>query len=328
MNDQNEQTILDWLKENLTLRGLRSLFLRPPKAVRPVVEDSQMDTEVVHAETQEQLPPATLEPNVLRVSQVPEAIVQTNEVLGSKIAHVVITAYIPEGMTLNLTIQANAAGKASISSRIIPAQNVDMRSTLIASPKLRQPQIFHAVSGYFDKSGKLIRRRWQWVLAISALLVYLFVASFLNSRNIIDGVAAEVVKTDIQVEGQNIELSYSPIDMGQPKDIFDDDFVTLIRGAAANPYILDFNFSEPRHLSGIFGQFAKMDYQITVDLFPPDSDEPIHYDFTGEKITTDVELEMVFDNEPDLVKRVYIEILQLNPGQEVHVHIREIKFLP
>ncbi len=327
MNDQNEQTILDWLKENLTLRGLRSLFLRPQKVERQVVEDSQMDTEVVHAETQEPLSPATLQPNVLLVSQVPEAIVQTNEVQGSKIAHVVITAYIPEGMTLNLTIQANAAGKASISSRIIPAQNVDMR-TLIASPKLRQPQILHAVSVYFDKSGKLIRRRWQWVLAISALLVYLFVVSFLNSRNITDGVAAEVVKTDIQVEGQNIELSYSPIDMGQPKDIFDDDFVTLIRGAAANPYILDFNFSEPRHLSGIFGQFAKMDYQITVDLFPPDTDEPIHYNFTGEKITTDVELEMVFDNAPDLVKRVYVEILQLNPGEEVHVHIREIKFLP
>lgn len=826
MNDQNEQTILGWLKENLTLRGLRPLFLRPPKVERQVVKDSQIDTEVVHAETQEQLPPTTSEPNVLLVTEVPEANVQTNDVHRSKIAHVVITADIPEGMTLNLTIQANAAGKAIVSQSMIPSTRTDAHRT-IALPNFKFSQIRLVLSPYFDKLNKL-GRKGEWLLAACALLVYLFAITFrldqfpvyffgdeayqvlfaetliqnhllaandkgipiyietsgyrwmplvttyvhaltmtlfgksifvtrltsalvglagiiaisialkivfrkqlwwsallvafampawmlhgrtafetvmatgfyglfilfyllyrtksvryifpalffgaasfysysnaqavmgvtallllvsdfryhwenrrlllggfvfalflalpliiflikepnanaeqlrmVNSylaqdipisqkiglylqkylyglspqywffpnthdlirhrmegmglialwmlpffafglwvilKNIRDsayrtvllaavavptgGAALEIaitrvlpfiipatllivlgiewvwdkakekipewasttatcillslavlmtlnnavdqgpfwtnnyglfglqygakqlfvdtipnylkakpenhiyvssiwangsddfprfflspddqkrvsmigvdnfmsekpsispndyfiftepemdklqqsgwfkeinvdqtipypdgtpgfyvinleyvgnideiitakrrelieaVKTTIQVEGENIEMSYSPIDMGQPKDLFDDDFFTLMRGAAANPYILDFNFSEPRHLSGIFGQFAKMDYQITADLFPPDSDEPIHYVFTGEKIITDVELEMVFDNAPDLVKRVYIEILQLNPGQEVHVHIREIKFLP
>jgi len=137
----------------------------------------------------------------------------------------------------------------------------------------------------------------------------------------------EPIEADVQVEGENIKMFYSPIDMGQPKDIFDDDFFTLMRGAAANPYILDFNFSNPRHLTGIFGQFARMDYLITVDLYAPNSDTPVHYEFKDDKITTDVELEMTFDNAPEQVKRVHIEIEQMHPGQTVHIHIRKIKFL-
>lgn len=826
MNDQNEQTILDWLKENLTLRGLRALFSRPPKVERQAVKDIQIDTAVVQAETQEPLSPATLQPNVLLVSEVPEAIVQTNEVHRSKIAHVVITADIPEGMTLNVTIQANADGKATVFQRMSQTPN-PVAGRRIAVPSLKLPRIRQAFSPYVDRLNKLGRQR-EWLFAVGALLVYLFAVTFKldrfpiyffgdeayqvlfaetliqnhllaandkgipvyietsgyrwmplvstyahaltltlfgksifvtrmtsafvglmgiiaisialkivfrkqlwwsallvafampawmlhgrtafetvmatgfyglfilfyllyrnksvhhlfpalffgaasfysysnaqavmgmtalfllvsdsryhweNRRALLGGFAfalllalpliiflikepnanaeqlrvinsyliqdipvsekisiyfqkyfyglspqywffpnthdlirhrmegmgliatwmlpffafglwvtlknlrdsayrtillaalaapigsatleiaitrllpfiipatifivlgiewiwdkttekipewlpatvtfvvlsltvftalntalrqgpfwtnnyglygmqygakqlfvdtipkylkatnenhiyvstiwangsddfirfflsledqkrvsvigvdnfmgekpsispsdyfiftepemdqlqqsgwfkeiqidqtipypdgtpgfyiinleyvgnideiiaadrrelTEPVKTDIQVEGESIEMSYSPIDRGQPKDIFDDDFFTLIRGAAANPYVLDFNFSTPRHLSAIFGQFAMMDYQITVDLYSLDEGNPVHYEFTGEKITTDVELEMMFENAPDLVKRVHVEILQLNPGEEVHIHIRHIKFLP
>lgn len=326
MMDHNEKSILDWLKENFNLRGLRLLFSRPPKIEEPAGMNKTISAEVQPG-TPEQLTSTDITPTVSWVSEISDTIVSSDGLTTTKISHVVITVDIPEGMILDVTVQGNADGKASVSSRIIPTQVAEISGPM-ALPDLRVPQTRPTLVGYFDNLGKFIRQRWKWVLAIGALLVYLFVASFPNSGNITDGITAEVVKTDIQVEGENIEISYSPIDMGQPKDIFDDDFVTLMRGAAANPYILNFNFSKPRHLSGIFGQFAKMDYQITVDLFPPDSNDPVHYAFTGEKITSDVELEMAFENAPDLVKRVYIEILQLNPGEEVHIHIRQIKFLP
>ncbi|MCI0610655.1 MAG: hypothetical protein L0Z71_16540 [Anaerolineae bacterium] len=324
---------MEWLKDNLNLRGLRSLFLRPPKVEAPVATDITIGAKEVQPGTQGQFTPTGAEPNIVLVSEVTDIVVSDNETKTAKIAHVVITADIPEGSILNITIQADAEAKASVTSRIIPAQEAAMGGP-IALPKFRQPQIRHAMSGYFDKLGKLIKQRWQWILAVSVLLVYLYGVSFQNVGNIDEIIApesrelTETVKANIQVEGENMEISYSPTDMGQPKDIFDDDFFTLMRGAAANPYVLNFDFSSPRHLSGIFGQFAMMDYQITVDLFSPDSNDPVHYMFTGEKITTDVELEMTFENAPDPVKRVYIEILQLNPGEEVHIHIRQIKFLP
>jgi hypothetical protein len=326
MNDQNEQTILDWLRENLNLRGLRSLFSRPAKVEKQIAEDTYIKSEEVKPEIPEQLT-SSIEPNVTLVSEVSDAPVSSDELVTTKISHVVIAADIPEGMILNITIQTNAEGKADVSSRMIPAQVAEI-SRPMSLPNLKGSQTLPIQTGYSDRLGKFMRRRWQWVLVIGALLVYLFVARFPNSGNITDDITADVVKTDIQVEGENIEVSYSPIDMGQPKDIFDEDFVTLMRGAEANPYILNFNFSNPRHLSGILGKFARMDYRITVDLYPPDGNTPVHYEFTDSNITTDVELEMMFENAPDQVKRVYMEILQLNPGEEVHIHIRQITFLP
>lgn len=327
MNDQNEKNILDWIKENLNLRGLRSLFSRPPKVEEQASMDKTDHVEEIQPRIPEQLTSTAIEPTVTLVSEVSDTPVSSDELVTAKISHIVIAADIPEEMILNIAIQVNAEGKANISSRMIPAQVAEI-SMPISLPNPKLPQTRSTLAGYSNKLSKFIRRRWQWVLVIGALLVYLFVASFPNPGNITDSIAAEVVKTDIQVEGENMEISYSPIDMGQPQDIFDDDFVTLMRGAAANPYILNFNFSNPRHLSGIFGQFAKMDYRITVDLYPPNSNTPVQYEFTDSNVTTDIELEMMFENAPDLVKRVYIEILQLNPGEEVHIHIRQIKFLP
>jgi hypothetical protein len=315
MNDQNEQTVLEWLKANLSLRGVGSLFSRRPIAEEPIAGNINADPEV-HPEAQMQPNITTAEQNVKLVGEVTEIVVSDNEAKTAKMAHVVIQADIPKGLTLNITIQTNAEGKASVSSRIFPAQVADVSKST-------------ALAGYYVKLGKLIKRRWQWALVIGALLIFLFTASFPkfgNSDN--NGIAGEVVQANIQANGENLELSYSPIDMGQPGDIFDNDFVTLMRGASANPYILNFNFSTPRHLSGIFGQFAMMDYRITVDLYPTNSDSPVRYEFTGEKITTDVELEMTFENAPEQVERVYMEILQLNPGELVHIHVREIKFLP
>ena len=327
MNNQNEQTILDWLKENLNLHGLRSLLSRPPTVEKQAVEDTYIKSEEVQPGIPEQLASTAIEPNVTLVSETTDTPVSSDELVTTKISHVVIAADIPEGMILNITIQTNAEGKANLSSQMIPAQVAEI-SRPISLPNPKLPQTRSTQAGNSGQLSKFIRRRWLWVLVIGTLLVYLFVASFRNSGNSTNDIAAEVVKTDIQVEGENVEVSYSPIDMGQPSDIFDDDFVTLMRGAAANPYILNFNFSNPRHLSGIFGQFAMMDYRITVDLYPPNTNTPVHYEFTDSNITTDVELEMMFENAPDLVKRVYIEILQLNPGEEVHIHVRQIKFLP
>ena len=179
MNDQNEQTILDWLKENLTLRGLSSLFSRSPKVEKQVVKDTQSEAEEIQARPQDQLPPAALEPNVGVVNWVSEAIIPANDVHASKIAHVVITADIPEGMTLNVTIQANADGKASISQSIIHTRKT-VNGKLITLPNLKFPQIRHTLSPYVDKLNKLGQQR-EWLFAVGALLVYTFaVASKLD----------------------------------------------------------------------------------------------------------------------------------------------------
>jgi hypothetical protein len=35
---------------------------------------------------------------------------------------------------------------------------------------------------------------------------------------------------------------------------------------------------------------------------------------------------MAFDGAPPLVKKIRLEAEQLNPGNEVHIHVRELEF--
>ncbi|HKY53088.1 MAG TPA: hypothetical protein VJM08_02230, partial [Anaerolineales bacterium] len=141
MKDQSEQSILDWLKENFNPSGLRSLLARPPKAEQQVIRNVPVEPDVTKPEAQEPLHPAAPEPHVVVVSEVPETIIQANQAPDSKVAHVVITADIPEGMTLNVTIQVNADGKATVSQRILPAPTSVIDGPLVALPNFRMPNI-------------------------------------------------------------------------------------------------------------------------------------------------------------------------------------------
>ena len=134
------------------------------------------------------------------------------------------------------------------------------------------------------------------------------------------------VAGQVQIDGQNVQVSHSQLDMGQLRDLFDGDLFTLARGREANPLVFEFTFAQPRPMTGLAADFGSMDFSLTAKLFAPEAAEPITYAQTYRGLPPDPHAELAFDKGPPAVARLRLEILQLNAGDEAHIHVRELKF--
>ncbi len=134
------------------------------------------------------------------------------------------------------------------------------------------------------------------------------------------------VVEQFELDGQVVQVSHSIFDAGQLRDLFDGDPFTLARGLEANPLVLDFTFPEPRALSGLSATFGSMDFTLTAKVYGDTEGEPQVYSQTFRGLPPDPTVELRFDQGPASVVRLRLEVLQLNVGPEVHIHVREIKF--
>lgn len=134
------------------------------------------------------------------------------------------------------------------------------------------------------------------------------------------------VTAQFALDGQAVTITHSPFDIGQLSDLFDGDTFSLARGLEANPLVLDFAFSAPRRIQGLTATFGSMDFKLTARLYAEGASEPQVYEqvFTG--LPLDPTVAMAFDRGPEPVSRLRLEVFQLNAGEEVHIHVREITF--
>jgi hypothetical protein len=137
---------------------------------------------------------------------------------------------------------------------------------------------------------------------------------------------AGLVSLEVNLSGRTMRMTHSPLDIGQAPDAFDNNLETLIRGRQDNPFILDFDFSEPQPITGLAMDFGRMDFILRVQVYGTDEAKPVLYE--GEyRAQPDIpHAEIDFSSGPAQVRRIYIEVEQLNPPEEVHVHIREVVF--
>jgi hypothetical protein len=121
-------------------------------------------------------------------------------------------------------------------------------------------------------------------------------------------------------------MIHSPLDIGSSRDAFDGDLETLMRGRDANPFQLHFEFAEPQPITGIILDFGRMDFVMRVQVYGPEDTEPVLYanEYREQPPIPHVDLDFLAG--PPQVRRIYIEIEQLNPPEEVHIHIREVLF--
>ena len=172
---------------------------------------------------------------------------------------------------------------------------------------------------------------WAWGLL--ALLLGIFAFTRLASMNNVgdtfatEGVKrADLVVDELSLNGETIQIAYSHLDMGQVKDLFDHDTTTLARGLEANPMVLDFEFPTPRPITGLMMDFGRMDFLMRVQVYGTGSTKPISYQGEYRQQPPIPHVDINFANGPGQVRRIYIEIEQLNPPDEVHVHVREVVF--
>jgi 4-amino-4-deoxy-L-arabinose transferase-like glycosyltransferase len=139
--------------------------------------------------------------------------------------------------------------------------------------------------------------------------------------------AGQLESSTVEIDGQTARVIYSPLDIGEVRNVFDHQVDSLIRGKDANPLVLDIQFSQPRSVSAISMTLATMPHaQIKIELTREDGSTT---SFSREFIDLDgiPDVELPIPSAPVRTRRVRIEILDLAPrGQDApHIHVREVQ---
>lgn len=140
------------------------------------------------------------------------------------------------------------------------------------------------------------------------------------------GLLSDLMSDDINLGNETIRMIHSPLDIGSAKDVFDGNLETLMRGRDANPFVFDIEFPQPEVIKGFAMDMGRMDFIVRVQVYGTDSEEPMVYQGEFRQQPAIPHVDMDFVNGPGLVNRIYIEIEQIDPPEEVHVHVREVVF--
>jgi hypothetical protein len=129
----------------------------------------------------------------------------------------------------------------------------------------------------------------------------------------------------VEVGGHLFTVEHPFLDSGTIQHMFDGDQYTLARGYEANPVILRITFDLPRPIHALVLTTGSMDIGLTVRLYPVGGGEPKVYSRDYPDLPDDPTVTLAFDQPPEQVERMDIEITQLGVVGPSKIHIREIE---
>lgn len=159
-----------------------------------------------------------------------------------------------------------------------------------------------------------------------------YLARLAYAPNVAEVFAAELealrrpVTEDIVLDGQTATVTHTRFEAGQLGDLFDGDTFTLVRHIAGNPVRYEFAFATPRPVGGLAADFGTMDMALNVTLTAPDgTTADFAQEFRG--LGGDPHVDMPFPGAPPLVTAMTLEIRDLNAGEDVKIHVRELRVI-
>jgi hypothetical protein len=137
----------------------------------------------------------------------------------------------------------------------------------------------------------------------------------------------KLVTENYNLNGQNLVVSYSMVNTGEIKNLFDNDQSTLIRGLEANPFIIEIEFPRPQSISEITLATNTINIRVTTFLYPPNGqnakkfESELQYDDS-----TGVPAKIEFAGSPYLTKKLRVEILSTSvaPDVQTNIHVRDL----
>lgn len=124
--------------------------------------------------------------------------------------------------------------------------------------------------------------------------------------------------------GEPVTILHSQFDVGQLSDLFDHDTYTLVRSKVDNPLIVELTFPQPRSIEGLTLTTGTMDLGVTVKAYADENGEPQVYTQTYTGLPADPTVTLNFDPAPGPIKKLRLEVKDLNAPSDAHIHIREI----
>jgi hypothetical protein len=129
------------------------------------------------------------------------------------------------------------------------------------------------------------------------------------------------------VDGQLVQLRYSYLDSSTQAEsialVFDHDPYSLAKTYESNPFVLEMQFPEPRHIRGFSIVIGSAAAEISLTCLPAGGGEPVHYTFTGQGTLQQPELS--FDlPEPVQVQALRVEMRDQVAAPSAQIHIWEL----
>ena len=130
-------------------------------------------------------------------------------------------------------------------------------------------------------------------------------------------------QAELELLGQKVRVSYSPLDIGDIAQVFDGDPKTFIRSFEANPLEITLSFSQPVELRGVSVLIGNAASRLVVEVTSPDSQTPLEFSAEIGSQEAYRTLAVPFGKAlqvQSLCLRLY-DLAQSEPG---HVHLWEV----
>jgi hypothetical protein len=129
----------------------------------------------------------------------------------------------------------------------------------------------------------------------------------------------------VPIDGEQVPVSFTQLDMGEIANLFDGDPHTLVRTYSVNPMYLVFDFPYPRPVESLTVRIGGTATRLTVRFWPEGQDEPVELVRGVEEATMprDIVIDLPGARQ---VRRIMVEILNVNDTSDGHVHVWEVTF--
>jgi len=130
-------------------------------------------------------------------------------------------------------------------------------------------------------------------------------------------------QAELEIFGQKVRVSYSPLDIGDIAQVFDEDPKTFIRSFEANPLEITLSFSQPVELRGVSMLIGNAASRLVVEVTSPDSQTPL--EFSAEIGSQEAYRTLAVPFGKALqVQSLCLRLYDLDQSEPGHVHLWEV----
>lgn len=135
----------------------------------------------------------------------------------------------------------------------------------------------------------------------------------------------QLVETDLTLDGQVVRVRHSQTDLGEIAELFDGNRDTLVRGLEANPMVYEFEFPEPRTITGLGLDIWPMNLEMTIVATPADGSAPQTFTQGYPNLLGEPHIDYMLPDGPIHVRKLRIELFNPTAGEITKVHVPGIE---
>jgi hypothetical protein len=131
--------------------------------------------------------------------------------------------------------------------------------------------------------------------------------------------------SQVSINGQLVDVTFTPLDMGQIADLFDGKTDTLVRTSAINPMQLTFHFPAPLSIQSVILHVGGAATTAHLQVWPVGQETPVKMDLSVTEAPLPRDIQFNFPSQVTAA-RLSLDIQNTNDPPDGHVHVWEVTF--